>query len=848
MSSTTLTLYSSLRHQNSTSGPVSEDTDTWKFITSPRIIFLSIFVLFGMLGNMCLMITICHSRRFRTTAFYIFIINLTVVNMCECLLNMAILMSTSIRNAWTYGDILCRLNAFFIHAVSIETLLSLTILTTDRMVAVKYRDKYEKVISLARFLLLIGFSWIQSLAFSLPIAIGTVHSSVYENINYCTIAKQSSVIYCASLTFFCYIVPLILCICFFICIVKTWYKDRFAVRALLARNNYDENANEEPRIRREICYSNLSATVCLSWLVLEGPYVVTTIYKLFQTSAELESLTYESLQYVWHVDLVLLFMKFSYVLVLPVAAFIWAKELRKELRDIVLCTKNNAVVDASIKKCKIEVQKLKNVREEEKPKETLSQQKEQRVFQVPVLFATSHGVHIKTAAPKSKTDEPAKVYENAEITGTKCDVTGSRNNLHVLGDDTSDYDSGNEMDPFSISHPVSFKQLNNSCLTNKQRSQSQPEVRERANKKREYKSSAGSTSAGDSGLDLTIEYNSMSRSDIKENKEHSILSIKEPQSSKNRDIFFKMNENETVEESITNVKENVKDNTESIVRSPSKRTSKVDTVGETEIKANDMLQTNSAIKCELYKLSDTKSVVKHSKQEKHGLDTIPPRRKKKRREKLVNNGNETSYSPVLSPALSLKRPPRLAPITSCVPVVKSHHSSLIRSDSSCSNQSSLFESKTPSSVKSNNPVTDIGTATHSNLSLSLNTSNVYSHSNIEWSSSTSVLDRGSEPCLNVDSSSSSPSYSGNIKANLMTLDCKMPLNSVHQDVLTPSDCHVAERLPGLHEISTRNNGGNDPSVHEHGTPPSAKLENGTLPSARLIQELPDDQEIIQDKQ
>ena len=772
MASTSLSVTNSVQ-QNTTVVPDSDQTDVWK-ATSPRITFLSFFILFGMVGNACVIITICHSRRFRTTAFYVFIINLSVINMCECLLNMTVLMSTSVTNDWYHGETPCKLNAFFVNLICIETLLGLTIITTDRMIAIKYRDKYDHVISSARFSLLITFSWVQSFAFSLPIGIGSVPSTVYEYIHYCTIGTGVSTIYCAVMTILCYIGPLILCVCFFVFIVRTWYKERFAVRALLARSNYDESVTEEPRIRREIQYSNLSATVCLSWLILECPYVATLTYKLFQTSSELGGNNNDTLQYSWHVDLVLLLLKFSYVLVLPIAAFVWSKELRKELKDIVLCRKNNAVIDASIEKSRVEVQRLKNVREEEKIKESLSQQKEPRVFQIPVLFATSHGVHIKTIV-KTNTDESEKIND-AEFLERKCDVAGSRDNLNVLGDDTSDYDSGNELDPFSVSHPVSVRQLHDNHLTSKHRSNSQPEVRDRSDKVKTCNTTVGSTSAGDSGLDLSTGYNSVSRISYSDVEKHQISTGSEViVESSNMEILKTNNE-----ENINKVKSDKRENAK-IYNKPYTKETIVSRIGDVvnDVTEPDNLQiTDPTLQREAENLSDSKFTQTKTSQEcSNNPDTnVPRRKKKKRREKMTEDSKSVTSDPtVSSPKLPLRPPARLAPINADLTAIKTRYSDFPRPESSCSNHSSIMDINTEC-VRSESSIRDSETKDDSK------------------SLKHACVDSGSLPNFSTTSSSNLNNTCDRTVSVPMSLDCNRTLQVLTEEVLTPSDCHMTETL------------------------------------------------------
>ena len=104
---------------DTTSKVTDDDVDAWIATSAPRIAFLSFFLLFGFLGNLFLIITICHSHRFRAITFYVFVINLAVVNLGECVFNMAILLAASVLGAWTFGDVSCSLSVFFLSFISI---------------------------------------------------------------------------------------------------------------------------------------------------------------------------------------------------------------------------------------------------------------------------------------------------------------------------------------------------------------------------------------------------------------------------------------------------------------------------------------------------------------------------------------------------------------------------------------------------------------------------------------------------------------------------------------------------------------------------------------------------------
>lgn len=799
-----------------------EDSDGWISSSTPRIAFLSVFISLGFFGNLFLIITVCQSKRFRSVAFFIFVINLAVINICECVLNMSVLLASSIINEWKFGELACRLSSFCLNLICIETILSLTISTADRLVAVRYKDRYDHVISTPRIALLITVTWVQSFSFSVPIAVGVVPTGVNSFIVYCAISKGSSIIYNIFTVLLCFIMPLVLIAIFFVKIIRTCYKQRFDIRNIISQHNYNDDSSEEPRITQELRYVNLTGTICIAWLVLEGPHVVTTYLGQFQNSSELggskrEKLT-EDLRYAWYVDLVLLWLRFSYGMALPIATFIWNKDLWKSFKDIILCRKNNSVVDESFKKNDSDTIRLeKKIREEKmKEKEAIISAREQRVFQVPVLFATSHGVHIQTSnqTEVSDDDEEEKEQSNSSINGVlkgkKCDVTGSRDNLNNVEDDTSDYDSGNELDPFSVSHPISVKQINNENLPDRKRSLSEPEVRDKIERfETSHGRSVCSTSEGDSGLDLSITTcnrppKSKSTFHVPSDKlvlhnTHDQLqteimdSVIKPASSKLRTKEESRCVNEYAEFPVKDkTNKGGVDANESAVPTENDKTD------------NKYIDLNSFTE----RINDKSNV--------STTDSPLPRRKKKRR-KDKNFDSQSITSITSNTGLPPRPPPRLAPIVVLNSLgVKALTSGPVRPGSSCSSQISIGESNTDGrqSALSLDGGSDIAkTDAMSIENLSVSSLNIKKN----------ITGGKFKQNLLHETFSNNLLYENDI----LTLDCRREIKSVPEEILTPSDCNIDDNdidirklycNTGMQITQTKiTNSGNEQCLEDHVT-------------------------------
>ncbi|KAL3863277.1 hypothetical protein ACJMK2_005042 [Sinanodonta woodiana] len=666
MATTTSSVFNSSQNVTTSSPTTSEDP--WVTTTAPKTTILAALLLFGLLGNLSLVVTICHNKRLRTTAFYILTVNTAVTNIMECCFNMTFLLSTNISSAWHHEAVVCHMNSFFMHLVAIETLLSITILTTDRMLAVKYLGRYDKLIVSPRYYIMLIYTWVQALGFCIPLAIGVVPSNVYNYIYFCIISKGSSVVYSGFSSLFCFIIPIILLIIFNIIIIRIGLKERFIVRVLLTKNNYTNDAShDEPRIWKEIHFSKLSGTLFIAWIILHGPMTITSFIKQFQYSSELESLTPEQIAYTWHIDLVLLWLRFLYTIVLPVSAYLWNKELWQTVKDVFLCHKNNAIEDGSLKtltyegkvdEYKKKIKEEKKKKDQEKLKEVLTPKNNK--FEVPVLFATSHGVLLQTQRSDFSSSDIFHDGHN-DLYGKKCDVFGSRDFQNQLEDDTSDYDSGNEKDPFSVSQPVSAKNQRNTQLSSGQRSASNPDVRELGSEKH-CSTNVSGTSAADSGLDLTqgLPGDGSFKHTLNNSSQYiEIVECKKSKHSLNHEVpdgTKEMNHEEGKQERQYNELNKKRDSCENSGNS---------TLNEKVVTTNEKLRETDN---HLYSSESTHNMgeMKNTESLTNNISTSPlSGKKKKKKNKSDSSRSSTPNSSIpsgSSPMLPPRPPPRLAPI------------------------------------------------------------------------------------------------------------------------------------------------------------------------------------------
>lgn len=463
--------------------------------------FLVLFILAGTIGNGLIVVSILSSKKLRTSAFHLLSINLAVVNILECLLNMTFNL-TSVMSADTLKGIstVCRVNAFFISVVWIESILGITFMVVERMAAMKNTEKIDIIQRPKRIAIMVCYTWIHSAAFSVPLATGLVPVSVYSDINSCLVSKDSSAVYIGTLSVCCLVVPVAVTVILFIVTMKNAFTEKSSVQAQMTRHQYSTDI-DEPKFYKEFAGVKFSGIILTSWLLFVAPFVVAIFIYLYKYSdMNLDSglkLSHSSIVY-----FLLLWLKYCNVFILPLFSLCYKKEFWLNFKDVLFCKKKNSVNDVANEHNKLSLDSQDKIEKLESGEKKVKEEKMKEAFihnsgfQVPVLFATAKGVHIQTSESEVIVDDHGTV-------GKKCDVLGSQDKLQQFGEDTSDYDSSNELDPFSVSNPVSAKNFKNQSHSSLQhRSNSQPEVRSKGQSS-DLQTSVTVTSAADSGLDIS---------------------------------------------------------------------------------------------------------------------------------------------------------------------------------------------------------------------------------------------------------------------------------------------------------------------------------------------------------
>lgn len=477
----------------------------------PRATFLALIILLSLVANVLLISAMWHTRKVVQNVQNFAIINMSAVCLFDCVFNMAVVFGSLSVGTWNFDDALCRCHLFAMTVVVIQTILLLTLLTIDRYLAVKLLHKYDLMLSPLYVSLCVGYTWIQTLAFSIPFLTNSISTAFHQSLHACSVSNETPLAFTIVASVICFLAPVIAVLILYCLIFYLAYKQHHVLKTLATQNHYTEQLTRESRLWQEMLTVRYVAILCILWLILEVPYIITTFMHQYHFSRELDFV----IDYPSSVDAAFMWMRFSYSASFPITTYVWRKELWQTTKECVICRRSNSVVDIESKakqgsrttavaenSSKIP-SRMKDREQKEEPLTILS-------FNVPVLFATSEGIHIETQhSDVSDTElfyaeilDTAKSTQKQRMKGRRLDVGDPEADDLPMSLNTSDYDSSTEEDP--PFRTVSAGQVNGTLDSSKSATAIDIKKDQKQDIPSQQKSSTVFTLNGnDSGLDLS---------------------------------------------------------------------------------------------------------------------------------------------------------------------------------------------------------------------------------------------------------------------------------------------------------------------------------------------------------
>ncbi|XP_070541021.1 G-protein coupled receptor 26-like [Ptychodera flava] len=389
-----------------------------------RAFFLLVFIILSLIGNVGLVMTIGTSDRLKQYVMNLFLLNVGCVFVCDSVLNMPLILGSSIAGYWPMGNFMCRYNAFFVQIIDIEVMLGLGLLAMDRLVAAKSPHKYPEQFSRLRTNLLICATWIQATVIAFPLLVNGIDASYFNSRFLCSVANGSTLVYLVFTSVTCFVLPVFFIMVAYIIIIRVGVTEKLRVRALNTHLHYANDLLEQSPLWEEMRSAKFTGILQFLWCILYGPYLLMNAIGQYQNVPIIESSDIGlNLEYSSDMETAFTWMKLAFSCTVPFLTFFMRAEFREDLKFLLTCNRdaatgasprNNTPVHIIQKKAVIHVESPTPVSEKKHPLKNFG-------YQVPVLFATANGLRLQIGNNYEENDVVREERDcfNSELYGSK---------------------------------------------------------------------------------------------------------------------------------------------------------------------------------------------------------------------------------------------------------------------------------------------------------------------------------------------------------------------------------------------------------------------------------------------
>ncbi|KAM7416195.1 hypothetical protein PAMA_018320 [Pampus argenteus] len=160
---------------NMTPAPLTQNCSNCSQVLIPELnvvkavvlgLFLGVFIVFGIVGNILVILSVVCHRHLRTVTHY-FIVNLAVADL---LLSSTVLPFSAIfeiLDRWVFGRVFCNVWAAVDVLCCTASIMSLCVISVDRYIGVSYPLRYPAIMTKRRALLAVMLLWVLSLIISI---------------------------------------------------------------------------------------------------------------------------------------------------------------------------------------------------------------------------------------------------------------------------------------------------------------------------------------------------------------------------------------------------------------------------------------------------------------------------------------------------------------------------------------------------------------------------------------------------------------------------------------------------------------------------------------------------------
>ncbi|XP_053560269.1 alpha-1D adrenergic receptor [Bombina bombina] len=133
--------------------------------------FLAIFILFAIVGNIMVILSVACNRQLQTVTNY-FIINLAIADLLLSTTVLPFSATLEVLGFWAFGRIFCDIWAAVDVLCCTASIMSLCIISIDRYIGVKYSIKYPTIMTEKKAVIILIVLWLSSMVISIGPLLG----------------------------------------------------------------------------------------------------------------------------------------------------------------------------------------------------------------------------------------------------------------------------------------------------------------------------------------------------------------------------------------------------------------------------------------------------------------------------------------------------------------------------------------------------------------------------------------------------------------------------------------------------------------------------------------------------
>ncbi|MBN3316331.1 ADA1D protein, partial [Atractosteus spatula] len=153
---------------------ISNNTSMELTLDSPAIgigVFLSVFILFAIVGNILVILSVVCNKHLQTVTNY-FIINLAIADLLLSTIVLPFSASLEVLGCWVFGRIFCNIWAAVDVLCCTASIMSLCVISIDRYIGVKHSLKYPTIMTEKKAVVILIVVWVSSMVISIGPLLG----------------------------------------------------------------------------------------------------------------------------------------------------------------------------------------------------------------------------------------------------------------------------------------------------------------------------------------------------------------------------------------------------------------------------------------------------------------------------------------------------------------------------------------------------------------------------------------------------------------------------------------------------------------------------------------------------